>query len=63
MYKIYDLSYNDWKNAILQENKDIINFDEEDIVDLYNQSNKSVSLALQMIEFDIFNFQNSGMQL
>ena len=63
VYKIHDLSYNDWKNAILQENKDIINFDEEDIMDLYNQSNKSVSLALQMIEFDIFNFQNKILEL
>lgn len=62
-YNMGDLCYEDWKNAIIQENNEINIFSDEDLIDLYEQSNKTVALTLKMIDFNIFDFQEKVLNL
>lgn len=64
VYNVPDLSFDDWKNALVQENSDILNtFSDIEFSELYEQSNKTVALALKMIEFNIFEFQKRILEL
>ena len=58
IYMISDLSFENWKNAVVQEDKKISNsFSDTELYELYEQSNKTVALALKMFKFNIFEFQ------
>lgn len=64
VYNVPDLSFENWKNALVQENNNILNtFSDIEFNELYEQSNKTVALALKMIEFNIFEFQKRILEL
>ena len=64
VYTISDLNFDDWKNALFQENESMLNsLSEVELTELYRQSNKTVALALKMVEFNIFGFQKKIMEL
>lgn len=64
IYMISDLSFENWRSALIQEDEKILNsFSDIEFHELYEQSNKTIALALKMFKFNIFEFQKRILEL